>query len=511
MPDTDDAHAHRSPTALVLCASVCPTTGAPGIFGHAVHSASASKLGLRRLAFNVQLMSEPRPLTEYARRLGTFDAAMVTVGGIIGAGIFLSPAIVAQRVHTAALVLGVWVLGGIIAVAGALTFAELGGRRPQAGGGYVYLKEAFGPLPAFLYGWTFLVVINTGGMSAVAVTFARYTADLVHLSPAAVRPLAIGSILALTAVNCFGIRLGVTTQNVFVILKRTALAALVIAGVMVGFSSGFHGVAPTPPVAVGKEDFVRTIGIALIPVMFTYGGWAHANNVAGEVKDPVRTLPRAMILGMSIVVSVYVAANIAYVAALGPAGLAASTAPASDTMRRAVGSLGGTLIGLGIAASSFGFVALAILSAPRILQTMAADGLFFARAGVLHPRYRTPIVAILAQAAWAVVLTWSGTYGQLLDYTVFGDWIFFGLITATIFVYRRNDSADQVPSFRAPGYPVVPAIFILVAAYIVVSSIRSAPRNALLGFCLIFLGVPIYAMWRSGSRRQSRAAVEGSA
>lgn len=462
-------------------------------------------------------MSDPHQHTQYARRLGVFDAAMVTVGGIIGAGIFLSPAIVAQRVHTADLVLMVWVFGGVIAVAGALTFAELGGRRPQAGGGYVYLKEAFGPLPAFLYGWTFLVIINTGGMAAVAVTFAQYTVALTGVTPAATRPIAVASILCLTAVNCFGIRAGATTQNVFTLLKLAALAAVVAAGVDIAVTHGLTGLAAASPSLSGaamtpqRGDLVRVIGIALIPVLFTYGGWAHANNVAGEMKDPVRTLPRAMGLGIAIVVAVYVAANVAYVVALGQAGLATSTAPASDTMRRAVGPIGGTIIGLGIAASSFGFVNLTILSAPRILQTMAVDGLFFARAATLHPRYRTPTVALLAQAVWAVALTWSGTYSQLLDYTVFGDWIFFGLIAATIFYYRKRDTPDTVPYFRAPGYPVVPAAFILTAAYVVASSVRSTPRNAVLGFCLIALGVPMYALWRMTSRPRSPRAVEPGA
>jgi basic amino acid/polyamine antiporter, APA family len=459
-------------------------------------------------------MSDSNQLTQYARRLGVFDAAMVTVGGIIGAGIFLSPAIVAQRVHTADLVLTVWVLGGIIAVAGALTFAELGGRRPQAGGGYVYLREAFGPLPAFLYGWTFLVIINTGGMAAVAVTFAQYTVALTGAAPAASRPIAVASILCLTAVNCFGIRAGATTQNVFTVLKLVALAAVVAAGVDIAVAHGLAGFAaasPSPAATATGGDLVRVIGVALIPVLFTYGGWAHANNVAGEMKDPVRTLPRAMGLGIAIVVAVYVAANVAYVVALGPAGLAVSTAPASDTMRRAVGPIGGTIIGLGIAASSFGFVNLTILSAPRILQTMAVDGLFFSRAATLHPRYRTPTVALLAQAVWAVALTCSGTYSQLLDYTVFGDWIFFGLIAATIFYYRKRDTPDTVPYFRAPGYPVVPAAFILTAAYVVGSSVRSTPRNAVLGFCLIALGVPMYALWRMTSRPRSPQAVERGA
>ena len=241
-------------------------------------------------------------------------------------------------------------------------------------------------------------------------------------------------------------------------------------------------------------------------MLFTYGGWAHANNVAGEMRDPERTLPRAMMWGIAIVVAVYLAANLAYLWALGPTALAASTAPASDTMRHAVGAVGGRIIGLGVAISTFGFVNLTILSAPRILQAMAADGLFFARAAALHPRFRSPSVALLWQAVWAVILTWSGTYGQLLDYVVFGDWIFFGLIAATLFVYRRRDRPGDAVGFRVPGYPVVPAAFVIVAAYVVVSSVRSNPWNAALGFALIFLGVPVYVFWRAWRNRSASAA-----
>jgi APA family basic amino acid/polyamine antiporter len=448
----------------------------------------------------------------YSRQLRVFDATMLTVGGIIGGGIFLNPAVVAQRVHTAPLIVGTWVLGGVIAVMGALCFAELGGRRPEAGGGYVYLKDAFGPLPAFLYGWTFLVIVNTGGMSAVAVTFARYTTDLLHVGDMWVRPVAIGSIIVLTAVNYIGIRAGATTQNIFTVLKLAALAAVIAVGIAAAAAVAAHGTnalawagdrAATP---VGTGDLVRVVGVALIPVLFTYGGWAHANNVGGEMRDAERTLPRAMTYGIAIVVAVYVLVNIAYVLVLGPGALAASTAPASDTMRRALGSVGGTVIGLGVAASTFGFVNLAILSAPRILQAMAADGLFFRRAAILHPRYRTPTAALLAQAVWAVVLTGSGTYGQLLDYTVFGDWIFFAMIVATLFVYRSRDSGQPpaVVGYRVPGYPVVPALFIGVAMWVVVSSVRSNPANALVGAGLIVLGVPVFLVWRARAGRGAR-------
>jgi APA family basic amino acid/polyamine antiporter len=448
-------------------------------------------------------MPNSSPPTGYARRLGVFDAAMVTVGGIIGGGIFLNPAVVAQRVHTAPLILVTWILGGVIAAMGALCFAELGGRRPEAGGGYVYLKEAFGPLPAFLYGWTFLLIVNTGGMAAVAVTFARYATDLVHAPPMWVKPVAIGSILILTWINYIGIRAGATTQNIFTILKLAALVAVILTGVGVllhGHQQAF-GTPQPPPVA--SADLLRVIGVALIPVMFTYGGWAHANNVAGEMRDASRTLPRAMTVGIGIVIVVYVFVNVAYVVVLGPLGLAASEAPASDTMRAVFGPIGGTIIGLGIAASTFGFVNLTILSAPRILQSMAADGLFFRRAAVLHPKYATPSIALLWQAVWGVILTASGSYGQLLDYVVFGDWIFFGMIAATLFVYRRRDRASgaadvtEPGAYRVPGYPAVPILFLAVAAYVVTSSVLSNPYNALVGAALILIGVPVFLVWRA--------------
>jgi len=465
-----------------------------------------------------------REASGYVRQLGVFDAAMLTVGGIIGGGIFLNPAVVAQRVHTAPLILLTWALGGVIAVTGALCFAELGGRQPEAGGGYVYLRDAFGPLPAFLYGWTFLLIVNTGGMAAVAVTFARYAADVAHAPTTLVKPLAIGAILLLTWVNYLGVRAGATTQNIFTILKLAALGAVIAVGGLVALRVALVGrgalswpTSSAPGGLVGPTDLVRTLGVALLPVLFTYGGWAHANNVAGEMRDPERTLPRAMIIGIAIVVVVYVLVNVAYVAVLGPVALAASAAPASDTMRRALGDAGGTLIGLGIAASTFGFVNLTILSAPRILQTMAADGLFFQRAAVLHPRYHTPAAALIAQAVWAVALTSSGTYGQLLDYVVFGDWIFFAAIVATLFVYRSRDRATtracrehHASGYRVPGYPVVPALFIAVALYVVVSSIRSNPPNALVGATLILLGIPVFFVWRARSVRLAALATARS-
>ena len=440
-------------------------------------------------------MSAPTAVSgNYLRRLGVFDTTMVVVGGIIGAGIFLNPAIVAQRVHTTPFILAAWIVGGAIALIGALAFAELGARRPQAGGGYIYLMEAFGPLPAFLYGWTFLFIINSGGIAAVAVTFARYASDLFQLPAGYVKPLAAGLIVVLSGVNYFGVRSGSVTQNIFTVLKLLALAILIGAGIF--FASG---PASLPNDVPAIEDFgiVRALGYALIPVLFAYGGWQFSNNIASEIVAPERTLPKALAIGTAIVLAVYLLANVAYIRALGPAGLADSLAPAADTMRAIVGPAGGALMAAGIMVSTIGFVNTAVLSAPRMLQAMASDGLFFRFAARLHSRYRTPAGGILLQAVWAIVLVLSGTYGQLLDYVVFADWIFFGLIVCTLFAYRRRDAGtSEATTYRTPGYPLLPALFVLSAAFVVVSVVTSNPRNALLGVLLMGLGVPAFLFWR---------------
>jgi APA family basic amino acid/polyamine antiporter len=450
-------------------------------------------------------LSDRVSASSYLRRLGVFDTTMVVIGGIIGAGIFLNPAIVAQRVHTSAFILTAWIIGGAIALVGALAFAELGARRPQAGGGYIYLTESFGPLAAFLYGWTFLLIINSGGIAAVSVTFARYSVDLLGISTIYIKPFAVALLVTLAAVNYFGIRSGSITQNIFTVLKLAALAVLIFVGV---FLARGGAQATAPHETIQGFGVVRALGVALIPVLFAYGGWQYSNNIASEIVDPERTLPKALTIGIAVVITVYVLANVAYIRALGPAGLAASLAPAADTMRVVVGPIGAALMALGIIASTIGFVNTGILSAPRMLQAMSSDGLFFRFASRLHPRYRTPTGGIVIQAVWAVALALSGTYGQLLDYVVFGDWIFFGLIVATIFAYRRRDAATGITptAFRMPGYPVLPALFVTIAAYVVVSAIWSNPRNALLGALLIALGVPAFLFWRRQNRIDGGAA-----
>jgi APA family basic amino acid/polyamine antiporter len=448
-------------------------------------------------------MPTNEPATSYAPRLGLFSAAMAVVGGIIGAGIFLNPAIVAQRVGSPTLVLVAWILGGLVALAGAFVFAELGARNPQAGGGYVYLREAFGPLPAFLYGWTLLLVITAGGIAAVARTFASYAANLLALPEAAVTPLAAGAIVLLSVVNYVGVRQGAITQNVFTVLKLGALVLLVVVGLWVGVA----GPAPTPAAVVaapvGVWATVTAVGAALVPVLFAYGGWQSTNFIAAEIRDAQRQLPRALLLGVGIVILVYVLVNLAYLGTLGAGGLAASSAPASDVMRAGLGTVGGTLIAAGIVASTFGFLNFTILAAPRVYQAMAADGLFFQSVARLHPRYRTPAMGIVIQSSWAVIILLTGSYATLVNYVTFGDWIFFGMSGATLFVFRRRDrtSGAARPAFLAPLHPWPSILFSVASAAAVVSAVRESPLNALLAAGIIALGVPVYLAWKRGAGR----------
>ncbi len=443
-------------------------------------------------------------MTTYARRLGLFSATMAVAGGIIGGGIFRTPATVAQRVGSTRLVLVAWSLGGVIALIGAFCFGELGARRPKAGGGYVYLRETWGPLPAFLYGWALLLVIATGAIAAVSVTFANYALALAGLSESLTVPLAVAAIALLAGINYVGVKPAAVTQNIFTVLKLAALAALIGATLFVATPSA--SVRPSPPLSTGTPlsgvATVIALGAALVPILFTYGGWQQTNFIAEEIVEPEKNLPRALVLGVAIVVVVYLLANVAYLSVLGPKGLAASTAPAADVMRALLGPAAGTVIAAGIAVSTFGFLNLVILVTPRVLQAMAADGVFFPRLAALHPEYRTPTAAILVMAAWSIVLTLSGTFSQLVDYVAFGDWIFFGLTVAGLFVYRARDRRAGVPlppagAFRVPGYPYTPALFVVAAALVVASSIGANPKNAAIGTGLLALGIPVYAYWRT--------------
>jgi basic amino acid/polyamine antiporter, APA family len=439
-------------------------------------------------------------MTTYARRLGLFSGTMAVIGGIIGSGIFLNPAIVAARVGTATLTLTAWIAGGVVALLGAFIFGELAARVPRVGGGYAYLRDAFGPLPAFLYAWGLLLMIATGAIAAVAFTFASYAGALLGLAPQVLPYLAAGAIASLTLLNYLGVTPAAWTLNVLTVLKLAALAILILAGLLLPAGSS----ATATPIASGPHGFgaiAIALATAFVPVLFSYGGWQQTNFIAEELREPERNLPRALVLGVGAVVVVYLLTNLAYLRVLGVARLGASTAPAADTMTAILGPGGRQLISIGILISTFGFLDLVIMVSPRVYQAMAADGLFFRSFARLHPRFRTPAVAIVAQGVWACLLLATRSYGQLLDYVTFADWIFFGATAATLVVYRRqNGRARSDSGFRLPGYPWTLALFLLAALYVVAGSIRSNPGNAVRGALLLAAGIPVYAVWRQRHR-----------
>ena len=433
----------------------------------------------------------------FKRALGPFDATMLVVGGIIGAGIFINPAIVAARLGSPGEVLGAWVAGGLVALAGAFAYAELASLFPRAGGQYVYLRDAFHPLVGFLYGWALLLIISSGAIAAVAITFAQYALRLAGGPPAAAAALAVAAIWLLSAINYVGVKPGSRVVNVFVVLKLAALAALV-AIALGGGPAAAVAEAPRP------ASPLLAFGAALVPILFAYGGWQQTNFVAEEVKDASRTLPWALVAGTAIVVVVYVAVNLAYLRTLGMPGLAATLTPAADAASRVVGAVGSRFVAVAIVVSTFGFLDVTILAASRVYYAMAADGVFLPSVARLHPRFGTPTVALLLQAVWASLLAFSGGYGQLLDYVVFADWIFFGLTGVSLFVFRRRLPLAQRPGgvVRTPGYPLLPGLFVVAAAAVVFSVMRTNPLRSAAGAALLAAGVPAYWWWRRAAIRR---------
>jgi APA family basic amino acid/polyamine antiporter len=433
----------------------------------------------------------PHPSPQLARQLGLFGTTMAVMGGIIGAGIFINPYIVAQRVQTAPLILGAWVAGGLIALAGGFIYAELAARLPVVGGQYAYLREALHPAVAFLYGWVLLLVIQTGGMAAVAVTFARYFLELTQW-PMPDSLVAAGALALLTMINCLGVRAGSRVQSTLTLIAIAAIAVLEanVFGRGGATPLAWRPILDQPP----SLDLGLAFGAAMTPVLFAYGGWQTSSFLGGEVRDAQRILPRALILGVLGVIAVYVSVNIAYLCALGPAGLAASTAPASSVMRELLGTRGAQWIAAGIAFSAFGFLAQSMLTAPRVYFAMAQDGVFFRAVAWVHPRTRAPVVAIALQGVWAIVIALSGTYAQVVNYVVAMDCIFFGLTAACLFVLRRRERAPA--SFRVPGHPWTTLLFIAAQWAIVLSTFGHDPVRSCIGLGIALVGLPVYFLWR---------------
>lgn len=459
----------------------------------------------------------PAPRVELVRGLGAVDGALLTVGSVVGTGIFLTAGDVARAVPHAGLVLLVWLVGGLLTLAGALSYGELGVMFPRAGGLYVYLREAWGPVWGFLYGWTCMLVIMTGGLAAIAVGFGEYLGVFVpwfssaHVlgsvpigaltwSVSGAQVAAALAILLLTAVNHFGVREGAGLQNLFTVLKVAAIAGLLLFGFTHAAQAPVALAAPLP--ASAPPALLVAFGAAMISALWTYDGWYALNLSAGEVRDPARNLPRGLIGGVLMVVVLYLLLNLVYLRTLSLDELAATPRVAEVAATRLLGSDGGRWISLAVVISSFGCLAATVLYTSRIYLPMAEDGVFFRRVARVHPRWRTPVASLWLQSAWAVVLTLSGSYTQLLTYSVFGGVLFHVLAGLAVFRLRRT-RPDAPRPYRAWGYPLVPALFVLGMLLLVGSTLQTSPRESLLGLLAVAIGLPAYAYWRR-SARESR-------
>jgi basic amino acid/polyamine antiporter, APA family len=434
--------------------------------------------------------------THLARRLGPFDATMIVMGGIIGAGIFTNPYVVAQQVHTPFLILGAWAVGGLIAMAGAFIYAELSSQVTASGGQYVYLRDAMHPLVAFVYGWSLLFVIQTGGMAAVSLIFANHLLELFGIATNEFRAALLGSVALalLTIINCIGVRAGSLTQNVFMVLKLVAIGALVVIGLTVSGPSS-PGATQVADASTTTWQLLVAFGAALIPTQFAYGGWQTACFVAGEVHEPRRNLPRGLMLGVLGVIVVYLSVNYVCVHALGAEGLAQTKTPASAVMRLALGDRGARFLAAGIAISTIGFLSQSMLTAPRVYFAMSEDRLFFKQLAWLN-RARVPAVAIALQGGLAIVIALvASKFEQILNYVVSVDVIFFALSAVCVFAFRKKNQNPENGVFRVPGHPFTTLFFIGACGVITFSLIYKFPLNSSISFGIMLLGIPAYFVW----------------
>jgi APA family basic amino acid/polyamine antiporter len=446
------------------------------------------------------------------RDLGQWAAASIVVGTVIGSGIFLVPRTMIQRVGSPEMVFVVWVFGGILSLAGALSYAELAAALPEAGGEYAYLREAYGPMWGFLYSWTQMWVAKSGSIATLATAFFYYLANFFpHLDgvfytlrlplgpnggPLEFRYgqlLAMALILALAWLNYYGVKVGGNVQVGVTVLKVALIAGIIVAGL--GFG---HSHAP-----VTQAAFPFTIAgffAALVAALWAYDGWNNVSMVASEVRDPQRNLPRSLIWGTTAVIAIYLLANAAYFYVLTPGEVASSPRVAAEMMRRIFHEPGANAVSIAAMISIFAALNGSILSGSRVPYAAARDGYFFGPIGRVHPKYHTPGVSILALSVWAALLVLSGRYEQLFTYVIFASWILYGMTTAAVLVLRKKQP-HLVRPYRTVGYPAVPVLFVIVALVLVLSTLIDSPRESIMGIGLIVLGLPFYFYWKKQMNR----------
>jgi APA family basic amino acid/polyamine antiporter len=430
------------------------------------------------------------------RALGLWETSSIVMGIMIGTAIFIVPAEITREVGSPRAALGVWVVAGVLSLFGALSFAELGAMLPQAGGQYVYLREAYGSLVSFLCGWSFFTAAQTGGISVLAVGFAQFLGEFYPLSPWGQKVAAAASIAVFTIINYRGVREGGRVQSVLTGLKVGAIVALTVLGYVL-----VHGLPAGPsslPTPTGS-GFVSSFGVAMVGALWAYEGWNACTFAAGEVKRPERNLPLALILGTSVVIALYLGLNLVYYHVLQLPEIAGSMRVGSDAAVVIFGRTGSYLITLLIIISTLGSLNGSILAAPRVYYAMACDGLFFRWCAAVHPRYRTPHLALTLQGVFAIVIVALGTYEQLFTYVIFAAWVFYALTAYAVIVLRRK-LPDLPRPYRVTGYPLVPLIFVLTSAWFIVNTLMEKPVEAGIGALIVALGVPVYLIWKRRGR-----------
>ena len=459
----------------------------------------ASSLHGSEIASSLHAASE-QP-NQLRRILGMSDLVLMIVGTVIGSGIFLVPGAVLRAVgNSVPVALMVWLVGGVLSLLGALTYGELSAMKPQAGGLYVYIRDCFGPFPAFLFGWTMFFVISAGSVATLAVAFGNYLGEFVQLSPLQIKIVALLMISVITVVNVLGTRQSANLLNVTTAIKVGAILSF---GTVLLWR-GTHSVFGDANSTIGQTPGIVGFGLAMISVLWAYEGWQYVTYTAGETVNPQRVFPLAFLIGTAALIAIYIFANLGYVAALGASGVAGSTRVAASALGVVVSHGAGKLVAVAILISMFSAANAIILNAPRVYYAMAKDGLFFVSLSRVHPRFGTPALAVCAAAIWSAVLAASGTYEQLLTYVVFIGWMFYALAAASIFIYRKR-FPDLARPYRVPGYPFTPALFIVAALTLVINTIATQPTRAVIGLGIVFLGAPAYLLWRrSGANAGNR-------
>jgi APA family basic amino acid/polyamine antiporter len=442
------------------------------------------------------------------RGLGPWDAALVTIGSILGTGIFITTGDMARALPHPGLLLVAWLMGGLLTIAGALSYAELGALFPRAGGQYVFLKEAYGPVLGFLFGWAAFWVIMSGGIATLAVGFGEYLGPFIPFFSTTHVVFSLGGwavnggqlagalvIVALTAVNYLGLREGAGLQNAVTVVKIGSLLGLAVFGLLAPVHESPRLFAP---LAGGYG--LAAFGVAMIAVLWSYDGWYAVTNLAGEMRRPGRDLPIGLIAGTAAVTLLYTLMNLVYMRALPIGVMAESPRIGEATAVVLFGPWGGRLITAAVLVSTFGCISSTILFAARIYLPMAEDGVFFPVLARIHPRHRTPSASILAQGLWSVLLTFSGTYEQLYTYVVFAAVLFHALTGAAVLVLRRT-RPDAPRPYRTWGYPFVPVVFVLASLAMAANTLLEKPKESLFGLAIFALGLPAYAWWRRSARQ----------